>query len=315
MSAMAVIAGVALVLHVVLSSAVGWTVMISFGMNAATRNDYPYMFSNDSIVQRLVMELTPLLVLCIIINTVQPVLSGMAIGAGWRTAVVYVNIACYYLFGVVPLGLALGFVLQMGVKGIWCGMLLGTVVQTCVIFGMIYKINWNKEASIAEERIKKWGGDIDPQGDEYAVILQATHNNNNINRTTSLPNLFLSGSGHQLSLNNGLILGQDTFPQHLKVTELGHVDHRGCIVAGLCFHVLWDERPELVDVHGGAVELVPELVEDPHTDFLEIPIMVLVEEDPVVVHTSTFPRPPACLQFCLIRPWSALPSRASCGSS
>ncbi|GMI75032.1 hypothetical protein like AT3G26590 [Hibiscus trionum] len=185
----------------------GWTIMISFGMNAAIsvrvsnelgaghprtaklslvvavassfvigviislvliifRNDYPYLFSNDSQVQQLVMELTPLLALCIIINTVQPVLSGVAIGAGWQTAVAYVNIACYYLFGV-PLGLILGFVFQMGVKGIWSGMLLGTVVQTCVLFGMICKTNWSKEASIAEERIKKWGGGIDDQIEEY----------------------------------------------------------------------------------------------------------------------------------------------------
>ncbi|GMI75031.1 hypothetical protein like AT3G26590 [Hibiscus trionum] len=177
----------------------GWTVMVSMGMNAAVsvrvsnelgaghpriakfalfaavtssftigviisltliifRNDYPYFFSNDSQVQLLVIELTPLLALCIVINNVQPVLSGMAIGAGWQTTVAYINITCYYLFGV-PLGLTLGFVLQMGVKGIWCGMLLGTVVQTCVLFGMIYKTNWNKEASIAGERIKKWGGD------------------------------------------------------------------------------------------------------------------------------------------------------------
>ncbi|KAL4362215.1 hypothetical protein GQ457_04G007760 [Hibiscus cannabinus] len=185
----------------------GWTIMASFGMNAAIsvrvsnelgaghprraklslvvavscsfmigviisvillvfRNDYPCLFSNDSAVQQLVKELTPVLALCIIINTVQPVLSGVAIGAGWQTAVAYVNIACYYVFGV-PLGLTLGFLLQMGVKGIWCGMLLGTVVQTCVLFGMIYKTNWTKEASIAEQRIKKWGGDIDDQIEEY----------------------------------------------------------------------------------------------------------------------------------------------------
>ncbi|KAK8529397.1 hypothetical protein V6N13_102319 [Hibiscus sabdariffa] len=192
----------------------GWTVMVSIGMNAAIsvrvsnelgaghprtakfslvvavtssfmigviasivliifRNDYPYLFSNDPQVQDLVVELTPLLALCIIINNIQPVLSGMAIGAGWQTVVAYVNIGCYYLFGV-PLGLILGFTLQMGVKGIWCGMLLGTVVQTCVLFGMIYKTNWNKEASIAEERIKQWGGDIDTK--EKTVL----ENNSNI---------------------------------------------------------------------------------------------------------------------------------------
>ncbi|XVE74971.1 hypothetical protein DITRI_Ditri12bG0060700 [Diplodiscus trichospermus] len=177
----------------------GWTVMIALGMNAAIsvrvsnelgaghprtakfslvvavtssfligviisliliifRNKYPYLFSNDSQVQELVKELTPLLALCIVINNIQPVLSGVAIGAGWQTAVAYVNIACYYIFGV-PLGLSLGYALDMGVKGIWCGMLSGTVLQTCVLFGMIYRTNWNKEASVAEERIRKWGGD------------------------------------------------------------------------------------------------------------------------------------------------------------
>lgn len=35
-------------------------------------------------------------------------------GAGWQAAVAYVNIACYYLFGV-PLGLFLGFKLDYGV--------------------------------------------------------------------------------------------------------------------------------------------------------------------------------------------------------
>ena len=40
--------------------------------------------------------------------------AGVAIGAGWQTVVAYVNIGCYYLFGV-PLGLVLGFKLNLGV--------------------------------------------------------------------------------------------------------------------------------------------------------------------------------------------------------
>jgi Na+-driven multidrug efflux pump len=39
----------------------------------------------------------------------------VAIGAGWQAVVAYVNIACYYLFGV-PLGLIMGYKLDMGVK-------------------------------------------------------------------------------------------------------------------------------------------------------------------------------------------------------
>lgn len=122
------------------------------------RDDYPSLFSDNTEVQELVYKLTPLLATCIVINNVQPVLSGVAIGAGWQALVAYVNIACYYLFGV-PLGLVLGFVADLGVQGIWGGMLIGTVVQTCVLFWLNYRTNWNKEASIAEDRIRRWGGD------------------------------------------------------------------------------------------------------------------------------------------------------------
>lgn len=176
----------------------GWTNMVSIGMNAAVsvrtsnelgaahprtakfslvvavfssfligmilsltliiaRNQYPALFSSDPEVIDLVIELTPLLALCIVINNIQPVLSGVAIGAGWQATVAYVNIGCYYLFGI-PLGLILGYSVDLGVKGIWCGMLCGTILQTCVLFGIIYKTNWNKEAAVAGDRIRKWGG-------------------------------------------------------------------------------------------------------------------------------------------------------------
>ncbi|ESR51528.1 hypothetical protein CICLE_v10031274mg [Citrus x clementina] len=183
----------------------GWTVMVAIGMNAAisvrvsnelgaahprtakfslvvavissfliglvlaliliiTKNQYPSLFSNDANVRELVIDLTPLLALCIVINNIQPVLSGVAIGAGWQAAVAYVNIGCYYLFGI-PLGLILGYKVDLGVKGIWCGMISGTVLQTLILFGMIYSTNWNKEASIAEKRIRLWGGHTENDAD------------------------------------------------------------------------------------------------------------------------------------------------------
>ncbi|KAK4485745.1 hypothetical protein RD792_008391 [Penstemon davidsonii] len=122
------------------------------------KNDYPSLFSNSSSVKQLVYQLTPLLAFCIVVNNVQPALSGVAIGAGWQALVAYVNIACYYLFGV-PLGLILGYAINMGVKGIWYGMVAGTLVQTLILFWIVYKTNWDKEASVAAQRIRQWGGE------------------------------------------------------------------------------------------------------------------------------------------------------------
>lgn len=41
-------------------------------------------------------------------------LKGVAIGAGWQASVAYVNVGCYYVFGI-PLGLLMGYKLQLGV--------------------------------------------------------------------------------------------------------------------------------------------------------------------------------------------------------
>ncbi|KAI3513221.1 hypothetical protein L1887_20548 [Cichorium endivia] len=124
---------------------------------AIFRHQYPALFADNLEVQEAVYALTPLLGACLIINNIQPALSGVAIGAGWQAVIAYINIACYYIFGV-PLGLTLGFVAKWGVKGIWVGMLTGTVVQTLILIWICFRTNWEKEASMAEKRIKNWSG-------------------------------------------------------------------------------------------------------------------------------------------------------------
>ncbi|KAG5522065.1 hypothetical protein RHGRI_034314 [Rhododendron griersonianum] len=110
------------------------------------RKQYPDLFSSSTQVKQLVYSLTTMLGISIVINSLQPTLSGVAIGAGWQAYVAYVNIGCYYFFGI-PLGLVLGYATSMGVTGIWDGMLAGTVLQTCILLWMIYRTNWNKEVS------------------------------------------------------------------------------------------------------------------------------------------------------------------------
>ena len=41
-----------------------------------TRDEYPSLFSKDTDVETLVKQLTPVLATCIVINNIQPVLSG-----------------------------------------------------------------------------------------------------------------------------------------------------------------------------------------------------------------------------------------------
>ncbi|KAL1553901.1 protein DETOXIFICATION 21-like isoform X2 [Salvia divinorum] len=83
---------------------------------------------------------------------VQPVLSGVANGAGQQGIVAYVNLASYYLIGL-PLGVILGYVLKLQVEGVWIGIIMGTAVQTGILVWMTCNADWDKQISLAQKRI------------------------------------------------------------------------------------------------------------------------------------------------------------------
>lgn len=97
--------------------------------------------------------------------------TGVAVGAGWQSIVVYVNLGCYYLVGI-PFGLVLGYVINLQVEvsfhasyvttimslvtslihqmllytqGVWIGMLIGTLIQTLVLLVITIRTDWEKQ--------------------------------------------------------------------------------------------------------------------------------------------------------------------------
>ncbi|KAG8366056.1 hypothetical protein BUALT_Bualt17G0036300 [Buddleja alternifolia] len=148
----------------------GWTCAVALGFNAAisvrVSNELGAAHPRAAKFSVAVVVISSfLMALLFPIGFDKKILgAGVAIGAGWQSLVAYMNIACFYLFGI-PLGLIFGYALKMGVRGIWWGMTFGTVVQTLCLFLMVYKTNWNKEASVAAKRIKQWGGETDDKLD------------------------------------------------------------------------------------------------------------------------------------------------------
>lgn len=72
--------------------------------------------SNDHIVWTLIDQL-------VLINLSEHCGAGVAVGGGWQALVAYINLACYYIFGL-PLGYLLGYVADLGVvvinfEGLW----------------------------------------------------------------------------------------------------------------------------------------------------------------------------------------------------
>ena len=75
---------------------------------------------------------------------------------------------------------------------------------------------------------------------------------------------------------------------YLEEAVLCHVQKRSRLLTlNLLSHGLGHQGPQLIDVDDRTMELVHGLVEVTHTDLSKVPWMVLVEEDAVVVHTSS----------------------------
>ncbi|CAN1222421.1 Protein DETOXIFICATION 40 [Linum grandiflorum] len=119
------------------------------------RDVVSYAFTGGTTVAVAVSELCPFLATSILLNGVQPVLSGVAVGCGWQAFVAYVNIGCYYVIGL-PLGCILGFKFHMGVKGLWTGMIGGTLMQTLILLWVTYRTDWNAEVRKAKNRLERW---------------------------------------------------------------------------------------------------------------------------------------------------------------
>ncbi|KAH0989170.1 hypothetical protein GBA52_000653 [Prunus armeniaca] len=136
---------------VLTSLAVGvlfWLIIIAFNEKLAM------IFTSSSPVITMVNELSVLLAFTILLNCIQPALSGVAVGSGWQAIVATINIGSYYLVGV-PAGVVLGWLLLFGFKGLWTGMISGTVVQTLILVIITMRLDWEKEAQRAQIQIAK----------------------------------------------------------------------------------------------------------------------------------------------------------------
>lgn len=125
------------------------------------RDVLSYAFTEGEAVAGAVSDLCPLLAITLVLNGIQPVLSGVAVGCGWQAFVAYVNVGCYYVIGI-PLGVLLGFYFKLDAKGIWTGMIGGTIMQTVILIWVTCRTNWNKEVEEALKRLDKWDDKKEP---------------------------------------------------------------------------------------------------------------------------------------------------------
>ncbi|XP_061338360.1 protein DETOXIFICATION 9-like isoform X2 [Gastrolobium bilobum] len=111
-------------------------------------------FSNEMEVVNSVAKIVPLLCLSVSVDSLLGVLCGVARGSGWQKIGALTNLVSYYAVGL-PVAILLGFGLSLNGKGLWIGILTGSTLQTSILACITAFTNWEKQASLATERISE----------------------------------------------------------------------------------------------------------------------------------------------------------------
>lgn len=73
--------------------------------------------------------------------------SGVARGSGWQHIGAHINLGAFYVVGI-PVAIILGFVVHLKAKGLWIGIVAGSVVQSTLLSIITGFTNWKKQVLV-----------------------------------------------------------------------------------------------------------------------------------------------------------------------
>ncbi|XVF30684.1 hypothetical protein REPUB_Repub16aG0079400 [Reevesia pubescens] len=129
--------------------------MVFFILCLVFGDQISYLFTSNEEVAEVMSSLSTLLAISILFNSIQPVLTGVAIGSGFQSMVAIVNLGCYYVVGL-PIGAVFGYVLHLEVTGLWIGLLCGVALQTFILAFIVWRTDWAEQVNKASERLNRW---------------------------------------------------------------------------------------------------------------------------------------------------------------
>ncbi|KAK7401810.1 hypothetical protein VNO78_13596 [Psophocarpus tetragonolobus] len=123
-----------------LSLLLGFCFVLGLGFG---HNIWIQFFSDSPIIKKKFASLTPLLVISILLDAIQGVLSGVARGCGWQHFAACINLATFYLVGL-PISCLLAFKTNLQYKGLWMGLICGLLCQTGTLFLFVRRAKWTR---------------------------------------------------------------------------------------------------------------------------------------------------------------------------
>ncbi|XP_073790615.1 multidrug and toxin extrusion protein 1 isoform X2 [Danio rerio] len=100
----------------------------------------------DLAAQHVLLEIGSIAYMC--------VCSGILLGAGKQKIAAVSNLICYYCIGL-PVGISLMFLAELRILGLWLGLLICVIIQTCFFTTLIFKLDWKKVTEQAQKRAGK----------------------------------------------------------------------------------------------------------------------------------------------------------------
>ncbi|XP_050949886.1 multidrug and toxin extrusion protein 1 isoform X1 [Labeo rohita] len=113
-----------------------------------------YIFTSDESIVKIVSEILTLFIFLQFFDALVCVCSGILVGAGKQKIAALSNLICYYCIGL-PVGISLMFLAELRILGLWLGLFICVIIQSCFFTTLIFKLNWKKVTEHAQKRAGK----------------------------------------------------------------------------------------------------------------------------------------------------------------
>uniref|UniRef100_A0A0A9EZ95 Protein DETOXIFICATION n=2 Tax=Arundo donax TaxID=35708 RepID=A0A0A9EZ95_ARUDO len=124
--------------------AISFVLLLAFGHDL-----WASLFSGSARIVSEFTGITPLMIISIVLDSAQGVLSGVSRGCGWQHLGAMTNLVAYYLVGL-PLAILFAFKLKFYTKGLWVGLVCGLACQACSLLMITVRTKWSKIAEAME---------------------------------------------------------------------------------------------------------------------------------------------------------------------
>ncbi|XP_074045350.1 multidrug and toxin extrusion protein 1 [Macrotis lagotis] len=147
--------------HAKISSAISLLITEMFAITlciilASCKDIVGYIFTSDRDIITLVSKVIPIYASSHLFDGFACTCGGILRGSGNQKVGAILNAIGYYVIGL-PIGISLMFAANLGVIGLWSGIIICSILQAACFLGFILRLNWEKASEEARVRAKLKG--------------------------------------------------------------------------------------------------------------------------------------------------------------